>query len=572
MGSDEAAPLTSGESGDGAKEVESRDESHLPLHQLQTLESFFSALPVHPVDGVPEILRPLTELRDELQRPERRITFLGAVKTGKSSILNELLGAAVLPVLAYRSLAAVTVIEYGLEPAAALVDHAARIDEIPFDALHDFAHNADLAGSVQEMRLRAPLPLLANQAVLVDTPGLLESDAMDQTAYRELFRTDLAVVVLAGDKILSAEERAAAATANELLHGNVVFVVNRLDLVDEEDRDDVVAWARAALRETGNPLVGRARIFATSAAHFPESVSPRIDVGQLEAWLAGFLASELSSRVALVSRLGILEHRLQEAAVRIRYEREQAEKHEATVRSHHLERVTIDRAAMRKAIAEGRLGLHRVQHGLPALGEAFVAQCTADVRANLDRRHAGSTMHAQFGVAVEQYAQTIRDDVAAALSGVPVTPSPFDLGSWIVRVPIDPVTDPAREIGLTVGDALTSIIDGGRAGREAGAAVGGWIGKNVLRIDAEGDTLKRIEAVARGVLGSIQPQVDNYLALILTLLEDADAFYQSWTGTSRDLEGAERQTQYWSAVLHWCDGFLSAVQALQNEVSVRPQE
>jgi predicted GTPase len=511
-------------------------------------------------------------LRGRLRRPERRVTFLGAVKTGKSSILNGLLGAAVLPVLAYRSLAAITVIEYGLEPAATLVDQAAGIDEIPFDALRDFADNVDHAGSVQEMRLRVPLPLLANQAVLVDTPGLLESDAMDQTAYKELFRTDLAILVLAGDKILSAEERAAAAVANELLHGNVVFIVNRLDLVDEEDRDDVVEWARSALRETGNPLVGRARIFVTSAAQFPESVSPRIDVRQFEAWLAEFLASDLSSRVALVSRLGILEHRLQEAAVRIRHEREQAERHEANERSRHVERVMIDRAAMRKAIAEGRLRLHTVQHGLPALGEAFVAQCTADVRANLDRQHAGGTMHAQFGVAVEQYAQTIRDDVASALSGVPVTPSPFDLGSWIVRVPIDPVTDPAKEIGLTVGDALTSIIDGGRAGREAGAAIGGWIGKNILGIDAEGDTLKRIEAVARGVLGSIQTQVDNYLTLILELLEDADAFYQSWTWTSRDLEDAESQTRYWSEVLHWCDGFLSAVQALQNEISVKPQE
>jgi hypothetical protein len=130
----------------------------------------------------------------------------------------------------------------------------------------------------------------------------------------------------------------------------------------------------------------------------------------------------------------------------------------------------------------------------------------------------------------------------------------------------------AKQIGLTVGDALTSIIDGGRAGREAGAAIGGWIGKNVLGIDAEGETLKRIEAVARGVLAPIQTQVEAYLARILDLLEEADAFSQSWASTSRDLEDAESQTQYWSEVLLWCDGFLATVQALQNEVSIKPQE
>ena len=181
-------------------------------------------------------------------------------------------------------------------------------------------------------------------------------------------------------------------------------------------------------------------------------------------------------------------------------------------------------------------------------------------------------MQTQFGIAVEQYARTIRDDVASALSGVPVTPPPFDLGTRIVRMPIDPVKDPAKQIGLTVGDALTSIIDGGRAGREAGAAIGGWIGKKILHIDAEGDTLKRIESVARVVLGPIQSQVVTYLARVLEQLEDADAFYQSQTRASRDLEDAESQTVYWSEVLRWCESFLSAVQALENEVSVTSQE
>src|SRR5437763_11971395 len=79
----------------------SLDEPRRPLHQLESLEQFFSVLPVHPVDGVPAVLHPLVELRHRLRQPECRITFLGAVKTGKSSLLNGLLGATVLPVLGY---------------------------------------------------------------------------------------------------------------------------------------------------------------------------------------------------------------------------------------------------------------------------------------------------------------------------------------------------------------------------------------------------------------------------------------------------------------------------------------
>lgn len=548
------------------------DESPGTLRQLQTLEPFFSALPVDSVDGVPEVLRPIAELHGHLQRSECRITFAGAVKTGKSSILNALLGASVLPVHAYRSLGAVTVIEYGREPTVTLVRQASGVEEIPFDTLRAFAHNLDDAGSVREMRLKVSLPLLASGAVLVDTPGLLHREAMDETAYQEIGHTDLAIVVLAGDKILSAEERAAVAWANELLHGNVVFVVNRLDLVDEEDREDVVEWARSALRDSGNSLVGKARIFATSAPPFPESASPGTGVRQLATWLAEFVTSDLGKRVALVSRLGILEHRLRQTAALIRTELEHSERHEADARSRHAERVESDRAAVRTSIAEGRLHLDGIRQRLPSLGNAFVAQCTADVTEYLAYHRGGSAMHEQFQAAVEHYAESVRDDVASALSGVPVTPPPFNLGSWIVRVPIDPVSDPAKEIGLTVGDALTRIIDGGKAGREAGAAIGGWIGKKVLGIDAEGDTLKRIEAVARGVLGPIQTEVENYLNIILGLLADADSFYQTWTRTAREVQDAESQTRYWFAVLHWCEEFLATVQAAESEISVNPRE
>lgn len=548
------------------------DESPRTSQHVQTLESYFSALPVDSVDGVPEVLRPLVELRGRLYRSECRMTFLGAVKTGKSSILNALLGADVLPVLAYRSLSAVSVIQYGLEPAATVVRQSGGAEEIPFDTVRALAHDVNHAGSVREVHLSVPHPLLAHHAVLVESPGLLQSNAMDEIAYRELFRTDLAIVVLAGDKILSAEERVAAAWANDLLHGNVVFVVNRLDLVDQDDRDDVVEWARSALRESGNALVGQARIFATSSAPSPEPASTRIDVTQLATWLAGFLDSDLSSRVALVSRLGILDHRLREASAQLGREHEQAERHEADTRSRHVERVMSDRTAIRASLGEGRLRLQAVQQQLPALGRAFVAQCTADVRENLAHHRAGVAMHAQFQAAVKQYTETVRDGVASALSGVPVTPPPFDLDTWIVRVPMDPVSDPAEELGLRVGDALTRIIDGGRAGRDAGAAIGGWIGKNILGNDAAGDTLKRIDAVARGALESVHAEVDNYLKRVLDLLEDADSFYQTWTWTSREVEDAESRTRYWSAILHWCDGFLSAVQAAEHELSVKPRE
>ncbi|HEX6509749.1 MAG TPA: dynamin family protein [Chloroflexota bacterium] len=523
------------------------------------------------MDEAANLLRPIAAIRSELSAPLRRITVLGAAKTGKTSLLNALLGAPVLPVLAYRSLSAVTVIEYGTTSAATVSRATAGVEEVPLGALRSLADDLDDGPAVTDIHLTVPLPLLANGAVLVDTPGLLESEVMDEIAYGELFRTDLAMVVLAADKILSAGERVAASRANDLLYGNVIFVVNRLDLVDEDERGDVIEWARSALRQSGNDLVGRARVFAVSAAP-REAGSDGPGMAELTHWLAEFLQSELSSRAALLSRLGILDNHLREAAVRIRLELDNAVSREADARRRHDERVQRERAAMRASVAEGRLRVQSVQQRLPARGEDFVAQCRSGARRHLTAGPAGaSAVREQFGGAVDSYAETMRDDVASALAGVPVTPPPFDLGSWIVREPIAPVNDPARELGVTVGDALTRIIDGGSFGREAGAAVGGWIGKNILGVDAEAETLKRIEGVARGTLQSIEAEAQSYLRTVLELLDEADAYYSVWTSTSREVEDAESARRYWSAVLRWCDEFVEAVKTAVREIAVTRQ-
>jgi hypothetical protein len=63
-------------------------------------------------------LAAVAECRQMLQRPERRITFFGVFKAGKSTILNALVGRDILPTRANRATGVVTRLSYSVKADA----------------------------------------------------------------------------------------------------------------------------------------------------------------------------------------------------------------------------------------------------------------------------------------------------------------------------------------------------------------------------------------------------------------------------------------------------------------------
>jgi hypothetical protein len=131
---------------------------------------------------------------------------------------------------------------------------------------------------------------------------------------------------------------------------------------------------------------------------------------------------------------------------------------------------------------------------------------------------------------------------------------------------------PAGELGALFGGLVTRVVDGGNAGREAGASIGGWIGKNVFGVDAERETLKRVDQVARGVVPALREEAERYLERVDGLLAAADRFYATWTRTSPRVLAAQDQENRIRELGRWCDGFLDAVRALAGRIVMAPKE
>jgi small GTP-binding protein len=210
-----------------------------------------------------------TAIRDDAKRRlddgRIRVVVLGEIKHGKSSLINALLGAQLLPVGVTPTTGAVVAIrvdpEAGSELGSARVgtflvsahDDRVELERERFDVLargKDF----DEGGRTPELLVEpARMPATLE---LIDTPGFNDIDRFRAAVSRsELPRADVLVLVLDATQVLSRSELGLIRDAIAAVGGldgsgaRCVLVINRIDLVPEEERPKLVEHIRSALVE-----------------------------------------------------------------------------------------------------------------------------------------------------------------------------------------------------------------------------------------------------------------------------------------------------------------------------------
>lgn len=273
---------------------------------LRAKEEFDADFPVAKggADGASGILDSdkLRALRARLADARLKILVAGQFKTGKSSLLNAILGRQLLPEEVTPCTAVITEIEYGETPAAALsfkknIDPERLSSGLNADVARHIAENApnppdynlnlDDAARLQEYLtiplgveqaegvrespyakcvLRWPLELCRGGAVLIDSPGLNEHEARDATTMGYLREADAVLHVMSAtqpfglpDKNFIRDVRGVGQDATP-----IIFAFNRFDqLRKEENREKLKKYVRG-IEDLRRPY-GDEGIFFTSA-------------------------------------------------------------------------------------------------------------------------------------------------------------------------------------------------------------------------------------------------------------------------------------------------------------------
>lgn len=209
-------------------------------------------------------------------REERLVlVVLGEFNHGKTTFVNALLGGSVLPTGITPTTALIHEVRYGDAPRAEVVfrpkeqaegapptasegaPNATRPGEgerrqVPWDKIGDLVVGGELpADDVLRVEIEYPAPLLRDRITLVDTPGVNDLNLQRaEITYGYVPRADAVVFLLDAGQILKDSER--RFLRDKLLgagRDRIVFAINKADVLDDKERDEVLAYARKQLAQ-----------------------------------------------------------------------------------------------------------------------------------------------------------------------------------------------------------------------------------------------------------------------------------------------------------------------------------
>jgi len=202
--------------------------------------------------GADTLRRRAEELAKNLAEQRFVVAVVGEFKRGKSTLIDALLGQALLPVGVLPLTSVVTAVTYGQEPRAEIRFANGRTEEIPPEELHRYVTERGNPGNhlgVERATLWFPAPDLDDGVMVVDTPGVGSIHDHNTEATRSfLAEVDAAIFVTSVDPPISQAERAFLhEVRDEAAH--MFFVVNKIDRLSGAELDETLAFTRDVLAE-----------------------------------------------------------------------------------------------------------------------------------------------------------------------------------------------------------------------------------------------------------------------------------------------------------------------------------
>ncbi|HUJ59935.1 MAG TPA: dynamin family protein [Kofleriaceae bacterium] len=213
--------------------------------------------------------------------------MLGQFKRGKSTMINALAGASLLPVGVAPVTSVVTIVRQGSPPATRVRSRDGDWQPIDVDQVSQYVSETGNPGNqrgIAAVEIEATSPLLERGLCLVDTPGLGSVNAANTQETRDFLpHVDAAMLVVGADPPITGEEARLLAGLGASVR-DLFVVIAKADRMTAEDLDEARAFTTKVLAAT---LPGRAvPVFTISAQEVLASDLPTRDWTKLQTALS----------------------------------------------------------------------------------------------------------------------------------------------------------------------------------------------------------------------------------------------------------------------------------------------
>jgi len=202
--------------------------------------------------------QPLAALRAKVAEHAFNLVVAGEFKRGKSTVINALVGADLLPTGVVPLTSVVTLLRYGDTPGATAVFENGEPRAVPVNSLPDYVTergNPKNAKGVVEVAVTSPAEWLKGGIRLVDTPGIGSVHRHNtEVTYQYLPQADAVIFVASVEQPVSSIELEFLAHIRRYA-GKVFCLLNKTDYLSEAELAESVAFATQALHQAlGAPV------------------------------------------------------------------------------------------------------------------------------------------------------------------------------------------------------------------------------------------------------------------------------------------------------------------------------
>ena len=252
-----------------------QDYDRLPTEPHISIDGAFRLLRLSDLAhelGAEPVAEEAHELAARVSEGRFYVACVGQFKRGKSTLLNALVGHAVVPTGFVPVTAVPTVIRFGNELRARVRVRDEAWRDIALPDLKEYVTeelNPENKKAVDGAEVFVPSPLLSSGMCFVDTPGL-GSVFTGNTATTQEFipRIDAALVVVGADPPIAGEELELVEAVGKRVQ-DLILVINKADRTTDPERAAAVKFTREILEKRLHRPMGE--VFEVSAAERMES-------------------------------------------------------------------------------------------------------------------------------------------------------------------------------------------------------------------------------------------------------------------------------------------------------------